>query len=73
MDTRVVNGVLKSYLFPEQPNLEDEISLRGKVCNNLVFGPFLFPLNYLIFDLFFFLEWLYVLATWEIIIISSPK
>ena len=31
-DTRVGNGFLKSeysYLFPEQPNLEDEISLRG--------------------------------------------
>ena len=32
-DTRVGNGFLKvvySYLFPEQPNLEDEISLRGE-------------------------------------------
>ena len=54
MDTRVGNGVLNSYLFPEQPNLEDEISLGGEVCNSLVFGPFLFLLIYLVFALVLF-------------------
>ena len=29
-ETQVGDGGLKSYLFPEQPNLEDEVSLRGE-------------------------------------------
>ena len=42
-------------------------------CNSLDFGPFLFLLIYLVFALFFFLEWFSGLATWEIILFSSPK
>ena len=42
-------------------------------CNSLDFGPFLFLLIYLVFALIFFLEWFCGLATWEIILIPSPK
>ena len=37
------------------------------------FGPFLFLLIYLVFALFFFLEWFCGLATWEIILIPVPS
>ena len=42
--TQVGNSVLKSNLFTEQPNLEDEISLRGEGLSQPDFWPFLFLL-----------------------------
>ena len=48
-DTRVGNGFLKleySYLFPEQPNLEDEVYRQGGRFVTPRFWPFLFLLDF---------------------------
>jgi hypothetical protein len=65
--TRVGNDFLKSeylYLFPEQPNLEDEIFVRGVGLWHPDFWPFLFLLDFFEFLFGVLFPWLCGVKTW---------